>query len=238
MIVLSAPFLLLGLGIPVLTYYLPQIINGQQRGVRISLPKQTALDALSGYASDIAQLGTLVVAIVAAASLAIDAQPSLAAFYRTRVRRLARLVLPRYLTVCAASAAALALGTAGAWYETSVIFGHVPAGAILAGLALESLWLCFVTSVTALLASVLRGVLGIVGATIALVLALGLLGNLSAVAPWLPTRLAASVAALAGHPAGDIWRAVVVTGVATPALLAVSLRAWARREPRAADASA
>src|SRR6266508_2076630 len=188
-IALAATFLILGLGIPVLTYYLPELIKNAGNGVRIIAPKPTPTDAIAGFASNVAQLGTLVVVVVAAASLSIDAHPGLAAFYRTRVHRPILLVLPRYVVVTAASVATLALGTLGAWYETTVLLGSVSVGALVGGLALEALWLCFVTGIVAVVASAIRGVLGVVGASIGLLLGLALLGNFPGASSWLPTRL-------------------------------------------------
>jgi len=229
LIALAATFLLLGLGVPILTYYLPELVKNGSNGLQITVPKQTPTDAVSGFAGNVAQLGTLVVVAVAAASLSIDARPGLAAFYRTRLHRPALLVLPRYVIVTAASVVALALGTLGAWYETAVLLGSVPPGSLMAGLALEALWLCFVTSVVALLTSAIRGVLGVVGASIALLLALNLPGSLSAVSSWLPIRLAASEADFLQHPAGTIWHAAVVSGVATVAALSLAVHRLGKR---------
>lgn len=236
LIVLAATFLILGLGSPVLTYYLPELLKNAGNGVRITVPKQTPADGIAEFAGNVAQLGTLVVVVVAAASLAIDAHPALAAFYRTRVHRPALLVLPRYLTVIAASVATLAVGTFGAWYETRVLLGHVPFGALMGGLALEALWLCFVTSIVTLFTSAIRGVLGVVGGSIALLLALGLLGNLPSAASWLPTRLAGSGADLVQHSAGGVWHAVVVSSLATVAALSLAVNRLGKRELYAAGA--
>ena len=76
LVALVAVFVLFGLGIPVLTYYLPEIVrHANTGGVQIILPRQTPADALIGFGQNAAQLGTLVVVVVAAASLAIDARP-------------------------------------------------------------------------------------------------------------------------------------------------------------------
>jgi len=229
-IALAATFLILGLGIPVLTYNLPELVKNAGNGVRIIAPKPTPADAIAGFASNVAQLGTLVVVVVAAASLTIDANPALAAFYRTRVHRPILLVLPRYVVVTAASVATLALGTFAAWYETTVLLGHASFGALMGGLALEALWLCFVTSVVTVFTSAIRGVLGVVGCSIALLLTLALVGGLPSASSWLPTSLGASAADLVQHPAGDVWHAVVVSAVATVAALSLAVNRLGKRE--------
>ena len=45
-IALAATFLIVGLGAPILTYYLPELIKGAGGGIQITVPKQTAADAL------------------------------------------------------------------------------------------------------------------------------------------------------------------------------------------------
>jgi ABC-2 type transport system permease protein len=219
---LAGAFLLLGLGIPVLTYYLPDLIKNAGNGVQITMPKQTAADSLAGFASNIGQLGTLVVVVVAAGSLAVDANPVLATFYRTRIHRSTRLVLPRYVVVTVAGVAALVLGTLGAWYETWVLFGPVSAVDLMAGLAIQALWFCFVTAVVAVVASTMRGVLGVVGVSIGLLLGLGLLGNLPGVSSWLPTRLAGSGADFVHDATDGIWQATIVTVMATVAAVVLA----------------
>jgi ABC-2 type transport system permease protein len=230
LVALAATFLILGLGDPVLTYYLPELVKNASNGVQITVPKQTAADGIAGFAGNVAQLGTLVVVVVAAANLSIDAHPGLAAFYRTRVHRPTLLVLPRYVMATAASVATLALGTLGAWYETMVLLGHVPFGALMGGFALEALWFCFVTSIVAVFTSAIRGVLGVVGASIALLLGLALLGNLPSASSWLPTRLAASGADIVQHSAGDVWHATVVACVATVVALSLAVNRFGKRQ--------
>ena len=173
--------------------------------------------------------------MVAAASLAIDAHPALSAFYRTRVRQVDLLVLPRYVVVTAASVVALILGTLGAWYETTVLFSSVNFGALAGGVGLEAVWLCFVASTVLFLSSMVRSVLGVVGWTIALLLGLALLANVGAVETWLPTRLAASIGVSVQGPAGDIWHAVVMAGLGTAIGLAAGVYLLGRREVTSAD---
>lgn len=230
LVALVATMLILGLGSPVVIYYLPDLVKNSGNGVQIILPKQTAADGMTSFGGNLGQLGTLVVAVVAAATLAIDAQPGLAAFYRTRVGRTTRLVLPRYLVVTAASVAALALGVLGAWYETAVLLGSVSAGAIAAGFGYEALWLCFVVSVVALAAGLIRSVLGMVGASIGFLLALGLLGNVSAIAAWLPTRLAASAGTVVAHPGAGLWRAAIAAALATIVALGLAVARFGQRQ--------
>jgi ABC-2 type transport system permease protein len=224
LVVLAATFLILGLGVPILTYYLPDLVKNGSNGIKVIAPKQTPADAIRGFASNAAQLGSLVVAVVTASTVAVDAHPAIAAFYCSRIHKPTLLLLPRYLTITAAAVATFALGTLAAWYETEVLLGHVPATALAGGFALEALWFCFVTSLVALLTTITRSVPAAVGASIAVLLALSLLGNLASLATWLPTRLSGSAADLVRHHTTVMWHAVLVSSLASVTLVSLAVQ--------------
>jgi ABC-2 type transport system permease protein len=229
-IALGATFGILGLGVPVLTYYLPDIVGNSANGVQVILPPPTAAQALRDFGSNVSQLGTLVVVVVAAATLAIDAHPALAAFYRSRTRRAAILILPRCVAVTLAGVLALGLGILGAWYETAVLLGPLSPGALAAGFGLEALWVCFCVTAVALWASVARGVPAVTGASLASLLTVSLLAGIPALRSWSPTALAGSAADLIGaHHPGVPWHALAVTAPATAALVAGASYRLARR---------
>jgi ABC-2 type transport system permease protein len=231
LVVLLALFLVLGFGGPVLVHYLPELVKGSTaNGVKLVLPKPKPVDGIQNFANNISSLGTLVVVIVTAASVSVDANPVLAIVYRTRVRTPAGLLLPRFITVMAASVLALALGTLGAWYETSVLIGTVPFGPLAVGFLLEAVWLLFVGSSVAFFSSVVRSVTAVVGLAVGLFLALALLESLPGVLSWMPTRLALSASDLIGQSAGAIWHSVVVAAAASGLGLAIAASRLGRRE--------
>jgi len=221
---LLGAFLVLGFGEPVLTYYLPDLVKGATNGVRISLPPVTPGQALTAFSQDAAQLGILVVVIVAAACVAIDARPPLAAFYRTRVRRPAMLVLPRAIAVALAGAVALLLGAIAAWYETWVLIGYTSPASLAAGCAVEMLWIAFSVAVVTTWATVARGVLAVAGWSLATLIALAVLDSISAVASWMPSALASGIQDLLPGRSGVPWPAVIVTACLTVVLLVLTTR--------------
>jgi ABC-2 type transport system permease protein len=231
LVVLAGAYLILGLGIPVLTNYLPSIVaHSNTGGLKLVVPRQTPVDALVGFGQNAGQLGTLAVIVVAAAGLALDARPALAAFYRTRARSGSRLLLPRYVTTAAAAAVCFGLGTLAAWYETSVLIGPLNAGTLAGGFGIETAWICFCVSVVALWAAVVRGVSAIAGLSLASLLALVFLSGIPDLSSWSPTGLATSVAELAGpHHSGAPWHALGVTAAATVVLLATATRRLSTR---------
>jgi ABC-2 type transport system permease protein len=231
LVALVTIFVILGFGGPVLVHYLPELVKGSTtNGVRLVLPKPKPADGIQNFANNISSLGTLVVVIVAAATLSIDANPVLAIFYRTRVRRPAALLFPRFATVMAASVLALALGTLGAWYETSVLIGPLSAGPLVIGFLLETVWLVFIGSIVAFFSSVIRGVTGVVGAAVGLFLALALFESVPGALSWMPTSLAQSASDLLGKPAGEIWHAVVICVAGSALALIVAINRLGKRE--------
>jgi ABC-2 type transport system permease protein len=229
LIALLAAYLVLGLGIPILTHDLPSLLSHDSGRLKVIAPPPRPADALTGFASNTSSLGTLVLVIVAAASVAVDARPALAAFYRSRVRRTWMLLVPRCLTVACAAVFSLFLGLICVWYETGVLIGPLRFAALVAGFGVEVLWICFCVSVVALWAGIARGVMPVIGATLASLLALVFLGGLHPVAPWLPTGIASGAAAFVGPAPGLPWRASLVAAVATIVFGCAATRLLARR---------
>jgi len=229
--VLSGAYVILGLGIPVLIYYLPSIVaHSDAGGLKLVVPRQTPVDALVAFGRNAGQLGTLAVIVVAAAGLALDARPALAAFYRSRTRSGSRLLLPRYVMTAAAAAVCFGLRILSTWYETSVLIGPLDPATLAAGFGIEIAWICFCVSVVALWVAVVRTVSAVVGLSLASLLALVFLAGFPGLSSWSPTVLASSVAELAGpHPASAPWHALAVTLGATALLLAAATWQLSRR---------
>jgi len=224
LVVLSGAYVILGLGIPVLTHYLPAIVaHSDAGGLKLVVPRQTPADALVAFGRNAGELGTLALVAVAVASLTLDARPALAAFYRSRTRSGSRLLLPRYVMTAAAAVACFGLGILSTWYETSVLIGPLDPATLAAGFGIEIVWICFCVSVVALWAAVVRGVSAVAGFSLATLLALVFLSGLPDFASWSPTVLASSVAVLAGpHPASAPWHALGVALGSTALLLAAA----------------
>ncbi|HLI52399.1 MAG TPA: hypothetical protein VKU87_11410, partial [Thermomicrobiaceae bacterium] len=192
-VALAAIFIILGLGIPVLTHELPSLLKNSSGGVTIIAPPPTAATALHDFTSNASQIGTLVLVIVAAAGLALDANPALAAFYRSRTRSPLRLLLPRVIAVAVAGSICFAAGVICCWYQTDVLFGPLGVNALAAGFSLETTWIAFCVALTAFWAGLVRGVLPVAGMTIGSLLVVGFTGNIHPVARWLPTAMPASL---------------------------------------------
>jgi hypothetical protein len=73
-------------------------------------------------------------------------------------------------------------------------------------------------------------VLGAVGASIALLLAMALAGSITSLSSWVPTRLAGSAADLMRNHTAGVWHAILVAALASAVALAAAVVRLGRRE--------
>jgi ABC-2 type transport system permease protein len=228
---LAAVFLFFGLLGPITAAYMDVILGRLGGDIQVILPPPTPVAGLEQYMANAMQVGLLVVLAIAAGALAFDNPPERAMFYRSRVPGVWSLLAPRYTVTAIAACGAFILGTAGAWYETVILLGPLPVGAMVLGTLLTCLYLAFAVAVVALSAAVLRGVLGVIALSAAVLLSFPLLGLVPELRPWLPGQLLAALTGLAGGAGAVAYlRAAVVTAVATAAMLPTAAVLLDRRE--------
>lgn len=214
-IALAGVYLFFGLVDPVIIAYMDKILSWFQsslEGASIVLPPATVETALAQYSGDAAQLGTLVVVVVAAGSVALDKPPEMGVFLRTRVPQVGRLLLPRIVVVTIAAVAASLLGTIAAGYETAVLLGPLPWAALVESLAVSVVSLGFVVLLVSVFAQTFKGTLATVLASLGFLLLVPILGVVPEIGRWLPTRLINALGELSsGTSVTDMWPALLVT---------------------------
>lgn len=229
--ILVGVYVFFGVAGPLTGRYLGELLARFGGEIVIEMPDPAPRDGIVQFLSNTTQLGLLAIVIVAASALAIDARGEVAAFLRTRVDHPRRLLWPRYVVVTATAVLSLLLGTAAAWALTVILLGTLPVGEMLVGTLLGAVYLAFAVAVVALVGSWARGMVATVFASLAILIALPMIGILPPVAPWLPSQLVTAVAAMIeGAPISDCLRATGVGLVATPALLLLAGHRLQRRE--------
>lgn len=199
-----------------------------RRRQRIIVPPPTPKDGIANFVNQVGQTGLIVVVVIAAGALAFDARRGLSTFLRIRADSMWTLVGPRFTVNAAAAVLAYTLGTLAAWYETAVLLGSPPAGAMLAGLLCGSVYLIFAVAVVTAAASVARSTLGTVGIALAALLVLPILGSLTALHSWLPsTRHRARP--VAHHDAAERLHAALLVATGTSVILVSVARTAARQ---------
>ncbi|HSG79231.1 MAG TPA: hypothetical protein VLD62_06615 [Acidimicrobiia bacterium] len=218
-------YLFFGLIGPLTARYIGDIVERFGGEVTVIFPDPVPADGIAQYVSNASQIGVLVAVAVAAGALTLDALPEMSIFLRTRVRPVARLVLPRFTMAVAAAAGAYLLGLLAAWYETVVLLGSLPVGRLLGGLAFGILYLGFAIAVVAAAGARLRSVIGTVGLSVAVLVVMPVLAVIDAVGRWLPSHLVgAQVGLLEGASFVDYLPAAAVALVTGGLLVTMALR--------------
>jgi len=217
---------------PLTARYLAEILDAiGTEGVQVRFPEPTPADGIAQFVSNASQIGLLVVVLIAASALAFDARREMAVFLRTRVSSVRSIVLPAYGITTAGAVAGLLAGSACAWYETAVLLGAPPTGAMLAGIAYGAVSLAFAVALVAFMAALVRSVLAAAGSTLVVLLITGILGSATQVGRWLPTGLLGALADVTnGRPAGDYLPGLAVTLVLIALALAGAVLLGDRRE--------
>ena len=230
-IALGGVYLFFGFLGPVTAKYLQDIVNRFGSSVQVIVAQPTPKDGIANYISQASQTGLIVVIVITAGALTFDARRGLATFLRTRATSMWQLIAPRFTVNAAAAVTAYTLGTLAAWYETVLLLGSPPPGAMLAGLGCGSAYLIFAVSVATAAASVARNTLGTVGVTLGALLALPVLGMITPLHTWLPSTLVtAPTALLAGSAPGDYLPALATALISIPLLLAAATFQLGRRD--------
>lgn len=211
--------------------YFKEIMQRFGEGVEFTATEPQPVDAIVQFVSNTSQIGVLAVVVVAASSLTIDAKPEQAAFLRTKVSRPAHLLVAPYTVTVAAAGAAMATGTVVVSLLTEALIGPLPFWRVVLGTVLGACYLAFAVAVVAAVAGFTRGQATTVFGALGVLLSLPIIGLFEPIQAWLPSELVAGLAAMAdGAPVGDFARSLVVTAIATPALLTVAAIRFERRE--------
>ena len=230
LVVLLGVFTFFGLTGPMLARYMGELLERFGGGVTVTVPEPVPADGITQYLANSSQIGVLVVLVVAAGALAFDATPELAAFLRARTP-VRRLLMPRYVLSVLAAGTAFTVGMLAAWYETQVLLGGLPVGAMLVGIGLSWLYLAFAVAVVAVASALTRSVLATVALSAGLLIALPIVGVVEPLRRWLPSHLVgAPDALLRGAAAADYTMAALATAAATVGLLLAAVRMLRRRE--------
>jgi ABC-2 type transport system permease protein len=229
---LFAVYLFFGLTGPPLARYANAILKRfASNGLQVRVPPAVPADGITNFVKNASQIGLVVVVVVAAGALAFDAKPEIGAFLRTRATSTWAIGLPRFGVSAIAASAAFASGSLAAWYETAVLIGRVGTGAMIAGIGFGAVYLAFTVAVVALAASLAGGVLGAVMLSLAVMIALPIIGLVRGVGPWMPSELVGAMDGLVrGAHASDYARALCAALVGSTLALWLAVRCSARRE--------
>jgi len=208
-------FLFLGISAPVITKLTPDLLKSLGGGIQITLPPQTATDALNSYLKNMTQLPSLVLILLAMGCIADERSRGTAVTVLTKPVPRSVFVVAKFLAYELTLLASLLLAAAGAYYYTKQLFEALPLGAFLLLNLSLFIFLTLSLAFTIFASALFRSSIAAGGLAFGGFLALALFPTLnSAVAQALPSVLfrAERVAQLlAGTaPLGDILKPIVI----------------------------
>lgn len=209
---LLAVFAFFGLSGPALALYMPEILGAAAGTEQLTIEavEATPKDGIALFNQSAMQLGLILAVAVAITSLGWDARPGSSIFYRTRVRRLARLTLPRlaigWIAVVASYTVALLLAAGLA----AMVLGPVETGLIVTVGIASALYLVMAMSIGYLIMALTRRTAAAIAVATVLMLALPLLSNFDVLDTWAPTTLLAAPGVELADLAAPLATAVAV----------------------------
>jgi ABC-2 type transport system permease protein len=232
--VVAGLFLVLGITSPLVTKYLPEIIRTfAPAGFEVTVPPPTIADVLDQYLKNLVQFGALTAILVTMGSVATEKERGTAAFVLEKPVSRPAFLAAKIVATGLVFAVAVALGTAGAWAYTAMLFEAPPVlpwtgmGAVVWLSTMVYAGLTFLGSVLT------RSSLGAAGIGFGALIALSLASIVPTLSTWLPAGLGAVAKAIALGAAGaDIepGRTIGVAVLLVAVALGASLASFRRQE--------
>ena len=221
-------FAFFGLSSPALAIYMPEILGAAASSdqLTISASQATPADAVSLFNQSAMQLGLIVTVAVAITSIGWDTRPGSSIFYRTRVRRLSTVLLPRLAVDWLVAWATYSCGLLLTVVVTAGAIGRPPVAMVVRTWVASSLYVVMAMSIGHLLAAGLRRTTTAIALTTLLVLVLPVMNQVPGTSRRLPTALLLPT----GLHAMPVIAALVVIALCTVGSVLIARRQTLRRD--------
>jgi ABC-2 type transport system permease protein len=209
-------FILMGMMNPVLTYYMPQLLeaNGLTKEVILAIPVPMGADILVKTLSQYSTLGILILVLSFMGTVASERQSGSAIMVLVKPITHLSYVTAKWAGMLSLTIVSFALGYLATWYYTGLLIGDVPFTQVWQSFLVYSLWLLFVISVTLIYSCLLTSTGGIAFVSLLTMAGLSLSTSIFAsYMKWSPGHLAADAGALVtkGFSQTNMWLPISVT---------------------------
>lgn len=215
-------FVLLGLTQPIMTHFLPDIMESQlPEGAVFEFPIPGPGQVMAESLEQFGLLGVLVLVLSGMGTVASERQSGVAGLILVRPVAWSTYVATKWVAIASLSLAAFGLGYGAAWYYTVQLIGTVDAASAFAAFGLYVLWLLFIGSLTVAFSTLLKTPGAAAAATLLTVIALTVVSGLfDRWLAWSPARLSSLASAvLSGENAGLAEAGPVLVASASIVLL-------------------
>jgi len=212
---------------PLTTRYMGEILQKFGGGITVTVPPPTAEMAFGSFIGDIVEIGLIVIVAITMGSVAGEKASGVTAFIVTKPVSRKSYVLAKYWVHVVGVALGIAASSALAYLYTWSVIGPAPVHrAALATVAIV-LYAAFSVSVTFTLSMVAKGGLAAGGASLCIILLVGLVGSLlkhTVIGPWFPSTLMGNAGLLLSD-AIDIRTSSILSLILKPGSVTVLLSA-------------
>jgi ABC-2 type transport system permease protein len=209
-------FILMGMMNPVLTFYMPQLLeaNGLTKEVILAIPVPMAADILLKTLSQYNTLGVLILVLSFMGTVASERQSGSAIMVLVKPVTQLSYVTAKWAGMLSLTIISFALGYLAAWYYTGLLIGNVLFSQVFQSFLIYSLWLLFVISVTLVYSCLINSIGGIAFLSLLTLAGLSLSSQIfTRYMKWSPGHLSTDAGALVTKEISQdqLWLPIVVT---------------------------
>lgn len=153
-------FILLGVMQPVSSYYMPQILDtfgGLPKGTILEMPVPTGEEVLMQVLSNYGMLGVLILVLSAMGIVSAERQSGVAGMVMMKPVPYSSYIISKWAGLITITLIALVIGYVASWYYTGLLIEPVAYERVFQSVAIYSIWLIFVVTMTLFFSTLMRG---------------------------------------------------------------------------------
>ena len=229
-------FILLGVTQPILSYYLPDLLEqfgGMPEGAVINLPLPSGPQVLSETLGQFSQIGFLVLVLAFMGAIAGERNSGTHLMILVKPVSHISYITSKWVHMSLLAVVSFILGYSFAIYYTFLLIETIPASHIIKGGAVYVLWLVFVMTLVISFSTIIKSTAAVAFLTLGVTIALSLLSSL------LPDLMRWSPGMLSRHSQGfltsgaggqDFWLSLAITVILIFAMLSAAIYIFRQKE--------
>ena len=220
LLAVGAVFVIAGVSAPLLLYFLPDLIDAAGEEMIVQMPDFQAADAAKSFLDNLGQFGLIAVILAGMGAISTERSSGTVEMTMCKPVGFGAFIMAKFASLALTLLLGLIAGGAGAYLYTMALFGTLEAAAFVGSTALMGAYLTVVLALTLLASAVTRSQLVAAVLSLAVVIALGVLGAILGAKPLLPSGLAGWAGTLVAGRGESEWGALAVSGAIVVACLA------------------
>lgn len=229
-------FILLGVMQPVSSYYMPEILDAfgnLPEGTILEMPIPTGEEVLMSVLSNYGLLGVLILVLGSMGVVSAERQSGVAGMVMIKPVPYAAYILSKWAGLLTITLVSLFIGFAASWYYTSLLIEQVAFERIFQGVAIYSIWLVFVVTLTLFFSTIMKGNGSVAFVTIFVVFAISTITSIvGKYLKWSPSTMTEHTAQVlyTGEVDSSFLFALITTVVVIVLLLVSCIQLFKQKE--------